>query len=82
LKVVLSPQAIKYLKQLNEPIKGRILLALKQLEQEPPLGDIKALAGQEGFRLRVGSYRILFGTKNDTIVVTNIAPRGRVYKRR
>ena len=67
---------------MGEPTKGRIKAALKKLEQEPPQGDIIAMSGQEGYRLRVGGYRVLFGIKADTIVVTDIAPRGQVYKGR
>ena len=82
MKTVLSPQAAKYLKRLNEPIKGRIITALKKLEEEPPQGAIKSLTGQDGYRLRVGGYRVLFGMKADIIVITDIASRGQVYKGR
>ena len=82
MNVVLSPSAAKYLEKLNEPIKGRIKAALKKLGQEPPQGDIKALAGKDGYRLRVGGYRVLFGVEADTIVVTDIGLRGQVYKGR
>ena len=82
MNTVLSPKAAKYLEHLDEPIKGRIIAALKKLEKEPPEGDIKALSGQEGYRLRVGRYRVLFGIKLDTIVVTDIAPRGEIYRGR
>ena len=82
METVLSPKSAKYLERLNEPIKGRIKAALRKLEQEPPQGDIKSLSGQEGFRLRVGGYRVLFGIKADTIIITDIAPRGQVYKGR
>ena len=82
MKTALSPQAAKYLGRLNEPIKGRIKAALKKLEHEPPQGDIKTLSGQEGYRLRIGAYRVLFGIKADTIVITDIAPRGRIYRGR
>ena len=82
MKTVLSPKAAKYLERLNEPIKGRIKAALRKLEQEPPQGDIKSLSGQGGFRLRVSGYRVLFGIKADTIIITDIAPRGQVYKGR
>jgi len=82
LNVVLSPKAVKYLERLNEPTKGRIKAALKKLEQEPPQGDIKSMTGQEGFRLRIGGYRILFGIKADIIVVTDIGLRGQIYKGR
>jgi hypothetical protein len=53
----LSPQAAKYLKRLNEPDKSRIIKALRKLELEPPQGDIKSLAGKDGYRLRIGDYR-------------------------
>ena len=82
MNVILSPSAAKYLEKLNEPIKGRIKAALRKLEQEPPQGDIKALTGRDGYRLRVGGYRVLFGVETDTIVVTDIDLRGQVYKRR
>ncbi|GBR77176.1 addiction module toxin RelE [Candidatus Termititenax persephonae] len=77
--VVLEKHAAKYLERLNEPIKGRIIHSLQSLAKNQK-GDVKALSGQAGYRLRVGGYRILFGIKNDTIVVTNIAPRGQAYK--
>ena len=82
MKTVLSPKAAKYLERLNEPTKGRIKAALMKLEQEPPQGDIIAMSGQEGYRLRIGGYRVLFGIKANTIVVTDIAPRGQAYKGR
>lgn len=80
MNTVLSPKAAKYLERLNEPIKGRIKAALRKLEQDPPQGDIRAMTGHEGFRLRVGGYRVLFGIKNDTIIVMDIGLRGQIYK--
>jgi len=82
LNLVLSPKAAKYLERLNEPIKGRIITALKKLVTENFKGDIKSMTGQEGFRLRVGAYRILFGIKNDIIIITDIGIRGQIYKGR
>lgn len=82
MKTVLSQQAAKYLKRLNEPEKSRIIKALEKLELEPPEGDIKNLSGKDGYRLRVGGYRVLFGIKSDIIVITDIAPRGQAYKGR
>jgi len=82
MKTVLSPKAAKYLERLDEPIKSRIKTALKKLESEPPQGDVKNLSGQPGFRLRIGAYRVLFGIKDDTIIVTDIGLRGQIYKGR
>ena len=80
MQVLLHPSAGKYLEHLNEPMKGRIKAALKNLEKEPLEGDIKPLAGQPGyFRLRVGSYRVLFRVA-ENIRVHKIATRGQAYK--
>ena len=80
MKTILSPQAAKYLKRLNDPDKSRIIKALKKLELDPPQGDIKNLAGKDGYRLRIGDYRALFDIIDGTIVIHAIAPRGQAYK--
>jgi len=82
MEVVLSPKAAKYLKGLAEPTKIRIKGTLKKLENEPPLGDIKPMVGKDGYRLRVGNYRILFATQDNIIIVTDIGLRGQIYKGR
>lgn len=80
MKVELSPKAAKYLGRLNNPLKGRIIESLRKLALDPPQGDIKSLSGRDGYRLRVGDYRILFDIMDDSIVVHDIAPRGQAYK--
>lgn len=80
MNVELSPQAARYLKRLNNPIKARIINALELLAKEPPQGDIKNLTGRDGYRLRVGDTRLLFVIKDNSIVVHSIAPRGQAYK--
>ena len=81
MKVVLEKQAAKYLERLNEPIKSKIISALKDLANEPPTGDIMRLQGQEtAYRMRKGGYRILFKDKITCIAVYKIAPRGQAYK--
>lgn len=82
MNVVLSPKAAKYLKRLNQPIKGRIIEALEDLAKEPPEGDIRAMAGRDGYRLRIGGYRALFDIMENEIVVYEIGPRGQIYKGR
>ena len=80
MKVELSPKAAKYLERLNNPLKGRIIEALRKPALEPVQGDIKSLAGRDGYRLRMGGYRILFDLMEDHIIVHDIAPRGQAYK--
>jgi mRNA interferase RelE/StbE len=78
--VFLEKKAIKKLKRTNEPLKSRIISALHGLGEEPPRGDVKSLHGRDDYRLRAGGYRVLYRIETDTVVVTNIAPRGQAYK--
>ncbi|MDR3119771.1 MAG: type II toxin-antitoxin system RelE/ParE family toxin [Clostridiales bacterium] len=82
MKAVLSPQAAKDLERLNEPVKSRIKAALRKLEKEPPQGDIKALEGRDGYRVRIGGYRILFDVTESVVAIYKIEPRGQAYKGR
>ncbi|MCL2495064.1 MAG: type II toxin-antitoxin system RelE/ParE family toxin [Oscillospiraceae bacterium] len=80
MNVELLRDAAKYLKRMNQPNKGRIVRGLEKLALDPPQGDITPLEGREGYRLRVGGYRVLFDIDENMIVVYNIAPRGQAYK--
>ena len=82
MKVELSPKAIKYLSKLDSHIKERIEKSLHKLALEPPQGDITSLSGKDGYRLRVGQYRILFDVMEHSIVVYDIDVRGQIYKKR
>lgn len=73
-------KCLKYFKKLDKNTQIRILKAINQL----PLGDVKRLQGNtENYRLRVGSYRIVFSKDDEKfiILVIEILPRGEVYNR-
>ncbi|MDR0323234.1 MAG: hypothetical protein LBI12_02155 [Treponema sp.] len=38
------------------------------------------LEGKDGYRRRVGDYRIIFDITETAVIVYKIAPRGQVYK--
>ena len=80
--VEVSPKAMKYFNALDKPIQARIKNALRKLSLEPPQGDIVSLSGKDGFRLRVGKYRLLFDVTSDKIIVYDIGLRGQIYKGR
>ena len=79
-KLIIHKSAAKYLEKINEPLKSRISKAIKNIEVN--IGDIKKLNGRQGYRLRVGGYRILFDYDDDKkcIVIYKIAQRGQAYK--
>jgi mRNA interferase RelE/StbE len=83
MTVLLRPVAVKYLERLGEPNRGRIKDAFEDLGKDPPEGDIRPIVGQKGyFRLKVGSFRALFRIEDNSIIVTNIDPRGQAYKKK
>ena len=78
-------RARNYLARLPLKTKTTLVEKLHKLCEDPdsPLFDIDALKGREGFRLRVGRYRILY-TREETdliIEVIKIRTRGDIYRR-
>ncbi|PWV87365.1 addiction module RelE/StbE family toxin [Paenibacillus cellulosilyticus] len=83
-KIELSKRSFKYLDKLDQKTKKRIADHLQILSQNPRSTelDIKKIQGEASlYRLRIGSYRILYTIKDNQliIIVINIGPRGDVY---
>ena len=79
-KIVVEKRAAKFIQKQQPSQQKRILEALAQL---PFVGDIKPMAGSNGFyRLRVGDYRILYTVEEEiiTVRVTDAGNRGDIYK--
>ncbi len=64
MSVELDQPAVKDLKRLDSPIKGKIVKVLQQLESSgsvPDNLDIKPIKGfKPWLRLRIGTHRVLF----------------------
>ena len=43
------------------------------------LNNLKRLQGRPGYRLRVGSYRVIFVLTDTTLTVVDVFPRGKGY---
>ncbi|MBQ7267303.1 MAG: type II toxin-antitoxin system RelE/ParE family toxin [Synergistaceae bacterium] len=71
-----SKQAIKFLNKQPLRIRQLILQAIKQI----PEGDIIKLQGRDSYRLRVGSYRVIFDHDGHIVFIKKIGNRGDVYK--
>ena len=72
-----SKQALKFLKKQPLAVSERIVQSIKQL----PEGDVKKLKGTQFYRLRIGSYRVIFDKESETLLlITKIENRGQIYK--
>lgn len=80
-EIIIQKKAKKFIDGLPKNDRIRIVTAIEQL---PNGSDIKPLKGHEGlFRLRVGSYRIIYTVDNGELVVYVIdaGNRGQVYSK-
>ncbi|MCD8010330.1 MAG: type II toxin-antitoxin system RelE/ParE family toxin [Lachnospiraceae bacterium] len=76
-KIIYSKKAEKFLRKQDKPTQRRIVEAISKLPIE---GDIKKLQGTNGYRLRVGDFRIIFDVNGLIIDIINIGNRGQIYK--
>ena len=78
---ILKP-AERYLRRIQPKIRQRIFDELDKLLTDPAQVDFKKLKGRDGYRLRVGNYRVLIQVqrKERLFIITNIGPRGDIYK--
>jgi len=84
-EVLLERSAVKQLEELDKSSKQRIIEALRVLREVGLAArlDIKKLKGYKNYyRLRVGSYRVLFEfQKPRTFIVYAILPRKVAYRK-
>ena len=80
--VYLKRSAEKELDHLPTKIYDRIVKRLLSLRDNPRPPGIKKLLGREGYRIRVGDYRILYviAEKEKKVEVVSIAHRREVYR--
>lgn len=84
-KIVIKRQAKNKLQSLPANTQTRITEKIVMLGQNPndPTLDIKKLQGEEPYyRLRVGSWRIIYDRRDSVriIMIEKIKPRGDAYK--
>ncbi|NLK79052.1 MAG: type II toxin-antitoxin system RelE/ParE family toxin [Clostridiales bacterium] len=75
MEIQYSKQAVKFLKKQDITTRKRIINAINLL----PSGDVKKLQGRQGYRLRVGDYRIIFDKSGNILYIEKIDSRGQVY---
>lgn len=81
LRITVTNTPAKYLAKLDKPTRKRIEAKLLAIAQSPfDLRFSYPLAEQTKRSSRVGGYRILFEVMGEDLVVSDIGPRGQVYR--
>jgi mRNA interferase RelE/StbE len=80
-EIRLHKDAEKFLDRTDRKTFDRIVSAIENLAEIPPVGDIKSLQGTKTtFRARIGAYRIIYRIEENILMVRDIDSRGQVYK--
>jgi len=66
---VLSKKAQKQLDKLSDNIAEPILDAIAGLEENPRPAGYKKLKGRDGYRIRTGSYHIIYDIFDNELIV-------------
>ncbi|MBU7039004.1 MAG: type II toxin-antitoxin system RelE/ParE family toxin [Theionarchaea archaeon] len=84
--ILVSKTFLRQFTNLESSIREKIRLALRNLETDPFKSrsgtDIKRLSHTRPtkYRLRVGTYRIIYVVENKTVKVLEVFKRGKEYR--
>ena len=81
-EIIIERSSIKDLQKIPAKDRNNIINAIKQLADNPrPIGA-KKLMGRDGFRIRVGHYRVIYEIEDHIcrVLVIDIGHRKNIYK--
>jgi mRNA interferase RelE/StbE len=77
-EIEFTSAAVRQWRKLSAATRAQIDLKLTAFA-ETGIGDVKALKGAAGMRLRSGDWRVLFTVKANTITVHAVGHRREIY---
>jgi mRNA interferase RelE/StbE len=82
-RVVTSKSFDKALAKLTANWQKRIVTKIREIAVDPyaPNNNLTKLQGRDGYRLRVGDWRVIYELQDDRLVmlVLEVGPRGGIY---
>jgi mRNA interferase RelE/StbE len=80
--LVFKKSVARDLRDIPKKDVSRILKLFDSLEEDPRAKGCEKLSGQERYRVRQGSYRIVYEIQDDVlvVVVVKVGHRGGVYR--
>jgi mRNA interferase RelE/StbE len=83
-KIVFTKEAARSIQKMPRQAANLVREKIELLASDPYSDhlNVKKLQGRNGYRLRVGDWRVLYEIKNDQlfILILKVAPRGEVYR--
>ena len=80
-RVIILPAARRQIERLPGEIRTRVSAHISLLEVDPRPPGYKKLKGIDGYRIRVGDYRIIYTIDDEivTITIIRVGHRREVY---
>ena len=81
-RVEVTRSAVKAIRRVNPADTARLRGAIAMLAEDPRPPASRPLRGRDGWRLRVGEYRVLYTIRDDVllIVVVTVAHMSSAYR--
>lgn len=81
-RLEVSRTAHRQIRRLPMQTQERINSVIARLAENPRPSGVKKLTAREGYRVRVGDYRILYkiNDKAETVIIYRVMSRGDVYR--
>ena len=81
-RVEVTRSAVKALRRVNPADAAGLRGAIAMLAEDPRPPASRPLRGRDGWRLRVGEYRVLYTIRDDVllVVVVTVAHRSAAYR--
>jgi mRNA interferase RelE/StbE len=70
--ITITTTAAKSLKKLPAPVRVRLAFAIQQLASDPRPPGCKKLVATQSWRIRVGTYRIIYEILEKKLIVSVI----------
>ena len=81
-ELLFKKKAIKALAKLNDPYYSTVINAIDDLAENPRPFGCKKLTGRNGYRIRVGTYRVIYDIYDTNLIIeiVNVGSRGGIYE--
>ena len=81
-ELLITKRAQKELDKIPNPLAKNIIKRILALSENPHPANSKKLGGKDNFRLRIGSFRVLYtiDKKKKEITILRVADRKTIYK--
>lgn len=82
-RILFTPGFRRAFRSLSADVQGRISKAINALSEDPrPSGAIKLAGNEDLYRIRVGTYRVVYMVEDDRLLVliVDVGHRKEIYK--